>query len=156
MGAIPKSLINFDARTKIFLLIAVSAFIFTNANHIAETILLIFLLLLAILLGVPKTAVKGVAIYVGIMLLNNFVLPNMPEVIAANFNILFVTFRKLLPCFLMGAILIKTTSIRLLIYALQTTYAQSCYYPINDYCSLFSGSERRMERNIRCHEVTEC
>ena len=39
MGAIPKSLINFDARTKIFLLIAVSAFIFTNANHIAETIL---------------------------------------------------------------------------------------------------------------------
>lgn len=32
MGAIPKSLINFDARTKIFLLIAVSAFIFTNAK----------------------------------------------------------------------------------------------------------------------------
>lgn len=119
MGAIPKGSIYLDPRTKIFLLIAVSFFIFTNTSYYAEAAILIILLLIAIGLGIPKTAAKGAIIYIGLSLVKYRLLPILPTMIAANFNIVVVTFRKLLPCFLAGGILVKTTSIRLLMYTLQ-------------------------------------
>lgn len=119
MGAIPKGAIYLDPRTKIFLLFAVSIFIFTNTSYLAEACILLGLMLIAVELGIPKTALKGAIIYIVLSVVKYGILPIFPIMIAANFNIVAVTFRKLLPCFLAGSILVQTTSIRLLMFTLQ-------------------------------------
>ncbi len=119
MGAIPKGVISLDPRTKMLLLIAVSVFIFTNTSYLAEASILVVLMLLAVGLGIPKTALKGAIIYIALSVVKYGLLPILPNMIAANFNIVAVTFRKLLPCFLAGGILVQTTSIRLLMFTLQ-------------------------------------
>lgn len=119
MGAIPKGVISLDPRTKMFLLVSVSIFIFTNTSYLAEALILVMLMLIAVGLGIPKTAVKGAMIYIILSAVKYGLLPILPTMIAANFNIVAVTFRKLLPCFLAGGILVQTTSIRLLMFTLQ-------------------------------------
>ncbi|WP_304507953.1 energy-coupling factor transporter transmembrane component T [Anaerotignum sp.] len=119
MGAIPKGVISLDPRTKMLLLIAVSSFIFTNTSYLAEASILVVLMLIAVGLGIPKTALKGIIIYITLSAVKYGLLPILPNMIAANFNIVAVTFRKLLPCFLAGEILVQTTSIRLLMFTLQ-------------------------------------
>lgn len=119
MGAIPKGVISLDPRTKMLLLIAVSVFIFTNTSYLAEASILGVLMLIAVGLGIPKTALKGAIIYIALSGVKYGLLPILPNMIAANFNIVAVTFRKLLPCFLAGGILVQTTSIRLLMFTLQ-------------------------------------
>lgn len=119
MGAIPKGVISLDPRTKMLLLIAVSVFIFTNTSYLAEASILGVLMLIAVGLGIPKTALKGAIIYIVLSGVKYGLLPILPNMIAANFNIVAVTFRKLLPCFLAGGILVQTTSIRLLMFTLQ-------------------------------------
>lgn len=64
MGAIPKGVISLDPRTKMLLLIAVSVFIFTNTSYLAEASILGVLMLIAVGLGIPKTALKGAIIYI--------------------------------------------------------------------------------------------
>jgi len=119
MGAIPKGIISLAPRTKILLLFAVSIFIFSNTSYFAEASILIMLMLIAVGLGIPKTALKGAIIYIILSGVKYGLLPILPTMLAANFNIVAVTFRKLLPCFLAGGILVQTTSIRLLMYTLQ-------------------------------------
>jgi len=119
MGAIPKGIISLDPRTKMLLLIAVSVFIFTNTSYLAEASILIVLMMISVGLGIPKMALKGAIIYIALSAVKYGLLPILPAMIAANFNIVAVTFRKLLPCFLAGGILVQTTSIRLLMFTLQ-------------------------------------
>lgn len=119
MGAIPKGVVSLDPRTKMLLLIAVSTFIFTNTSYLAEASTLMVLMLIAVGLGIPKTALKGAIIYIALSAVKYGLLPILPNMIAANFNIVAITFRKLLPCFLTGGILVQTTSIRLLMFTLQ-------------------------------------
>ena len=141
MGAIPKGAIALDPRTKMLLLIAISVFIFTNTSYFAEASILIALMLIAVGLGIPKTALKGAIIYIALSAVKYGLLPILPTMIAANFNIVAVTFRKLLPCFLAGGILVQTTSIRLLMFTLQKLHIPpNADYPAVDYRSLFSGT----------------
>lgn len=119
MGGIPNGIISLNPRTKMLLLVAVSVFIFTNTSYLAEVFILIVLMLIAVGLSIPKTALKGAIIYISLSVIKYGLLPILPTMIAANFNIVVVTFRKLLPCFLAGGILLKTTSIRLLMFTLQ-------------------------------------
>ena len=46
-------------------------------------------------------------------------LPFCPEIIMTSLNIVVITFRKLLPCVTLGALLVQTTPIRLLMHAMQ-------------------------------------
>ena len=119
MGKLPKGIISLDPRTKIFLLISISIFIFTNSSYLAEVAVIVLLMLIALGTGVPTLALKGAIIYIVLSILKYEVLPILPSMIAANLNIVTVTFRKLLPCFMAGGILVKTTSIRLLMHTLQ-------------------------------------
>lgn len=122
MGTLPQGIIALDPRAKMLLIVSISCFVFTNSSYLAEAGVLVFLILLAIGLGVPKLAWKGAAIYIALSIIKYMVLPILPTMLSANFNIVAVTFRKLLPCFMAGGILVQTTSIRLLMYALQTLH----------------------------------
>ena len=111
MGTMKKGILVLDPRTKIVLLLGINIFIFTNSSVWAEMIVVVALVVLLLLCGVYKTAVKRAIKYL--------LLPLCPEIIMTSLNIVVITFRKLLPCVTLGALLVQTTPIRLLMHALQ-------------------------------------
>ena len=71
------------------------------------------------LCGVYKTALKSTITYIVLLSIKYWILPFCPEIIMTSLNIVVITFRKLLPCVTLGALLVQTTPIRLLMHAMQ-------------------------------------
>ena len=131
MGSAEKGILHLDPRTKIILLICVNIFVFTNARPGAELAVISSLFLLLTFCGVFRTACKTVGLYAALLCIQYLVLPCSPVFLLNSLNILVITFRKLLPCVALGALLIQTTPIRLLIHALQKWHLpQSVIIPL--------------------------
>lgn len=113
------SKIYINATTKIFFLIAISLFVFSCNDVRKEIVILSLICFIAVLIGVYKVAIEGLISYLVLNIVKYIVLPALPNMVATNFNILIVTFIKLLPCFLVGKTLIRTTTIRELIFSLK-------------------------------------
>lgn len=113
-----KSCITIDPRTKIILLLAVNIFVFTNHKPSGEIAVIFVLFIVLMLFGLYGAAIKTVGLF-GLFLFGQYILlPMGPDFIANAFTILFIIFRKLLPCVALGILLVKTTPVRLLIHAL--------------------------------------
>lgn len=121
MGTIRKGILVLDPRTKILLLLGINIFVFTN-SHVyayAEMLVVAALVILLLLCGVYKTALKSTITYIVLLAIKCWILPFCPEIIMTSLNIVVITFRKLLPCVTLGALLVQTTPIRLLMHAMQ-------------------------------------
>lgn len=119
MGTSKKGILVLDPRTKILLLLGINIFVFTNSYVYAEIIVMAALVSLLLLCGVYKSAMKSAITYLVLLAIKYAVLPLCPEIIMTSLNIVVITFRKLLPCVTLGALLVQTTPIRLLMHALQ-------------------------------------
>lgn len=119
MATSPTGLLTLDPRTKILLLIAVNIFIFTNSLLSVELLTMLAILGLVLLCGLYRTAAKSAMMYLLLLAIKYFILPLCPEMIMTSLNIIVITFRKLLPCVTLGALLVQTTPIRLLMHALE-------------------------------------
>lgn len=108
-----------DPRTKILLLLGINIFVFTNSHVYAEMLVVAALVILLLLCGVYKTALKSTITYIVLLAIKCWILPFCPEIIMTSLNIVVITFRKLLPCVTLGALLVQTTPIRLLMHAMQ-------------------------------------
>lgn len=119
MGVIPNGVIKLDDRTKIILLLSTSICVFSTGKYIVITVFIVILMLLSFLLGISDKTFKAVLNYAFVSIIEYKLFPIMPEVLVVNFNILIVTVIKLTPCYLAAQILIQTTSIRMLMQALE-------------------------------------
>lgn len=119
MGVIPNGVIKLDDRTKIILLLSTSICVFSTGKYIVITAFIVILMLLSFLLGISDKTFKAVLNYAFVSIIEYKLFPIMPEVLVVNFNILIVTVIKLTPCYLAAQILIQTTSIRMLMQALE-------------------------------------
>ena len=119
MGTIRKGILVLDPRTKILLLLGINIFVFTNSHVYAEMLVVAALVILLLLCGVYKTALKSTITYIVLLAIKCWILPFCPEIIMTSLNIVVITFRKLLPCVTLGALLVQTTPIRLLMHAMQ-------------------------------------
>lgn len=119
MGVIPNGVIKLDDRTKIILLLSTSICVFYTGKYIVITAFIVILMLLSFLLGISDKTFKVVLNYAFVSIIEYKLFPIMPEVLVVNFNILIVTVIKLTPCYLAAQILIQTTSIRMLMQALE-------------------------------------
>lgn len=119
MGTIRKGILVLDPRTKILLLLGINIFVFTNSHVCAEMLVVAALVILLLLCGVYKTALKSTITYIVLLAIKYWILPFCPEIIMTSLNIVVITFRKLLPCVTLGALLVQTTPIRLLMHAMQ-------------------------------------
>lgn len=119
MGVIPNGVIKLDDRTKIILLLSTSICVFSTGKYIVITAFIVILMLLSFLLGISDKTFKVVLNYAFVSIIEYKLFPIMPEVLVVNFNILIVTVIKLTPCYLAAQILIQTTSIRMLMQALE-------------------------------------
>ena len=126
------SKIYINATTKIFFLIAISLFVFSCNDVRKEIVILSLICFIAVLIGVYKVAIEGLISYLVLNIVKYIVLPALPNMVATNFNILIVTFIKLLPCFLVGKTLIRTTTIRELIFSLKKLHIpMTCIIPLS-------------------------
>ena len=119
MGVIPNGVIKLDDRTKIILLLSTSICVFSTGKYIVITAFIVILMLLSFLLGIGNKIFTAVLNYAFVSIIEYKLFPIMPEVLVANFNILIVTVIKLTPCYLAAQMLIQTTSIRMLMQALE-------------------------------------
>lgn len=106
-----KSKINIDARSKMFILIIVNFTLILNIDIREEFFLEVSILVLGILLKRYKFIVKMFAVYL-IFLLIQFL---GGQFLHGTLNIMIVTFsvfiRKILPCGMLGGIIIETTRV---------------------------------------------
>ena len=80
MGTMKKGILVLDPRTKIVLLLGINIFIFTNSSVWAEMIVVVALVVLLLLCGVYKTAVKRAGRYLGLLAIKCLLLAGCPEV----------------------------------------------------------------------------
>lgn len=118
MNLAKTNILVLDPRTKILLLITVNFFIFTNHRLSLEAITVIGLLFLLLFSGFFGDAMKIFMIYAALLIINYLLLPISPRIIIMSLNIVIITMRKLLPCWILGKLLVETTPISLLMYVL--------------------------------------
>ena len=95
MGTIRKGILVLDPRTKILLLLGINIFVFTNSHVYAEMLVVAALVILLLLCGVYKTALKSTITYIVLLAIKCWILPFCPEIIMTSLNIVVITFRKL-------------------------------------------------------------
>lgn len=120
-----------DPRTGIFLLIAANLVAFTQDSIFVE---LGWLCALAILLflNCPRSGVRFAAGYIAILLLQIYILPVSPKIIATSFSIFLNYARRMFPCLMVGCLMLKTISLQEFITALRKLHvSQKLIIPIS-------------------------
>lgn len=68
MGTMKKGILVLDPRTKILLLLGINIYVFTNSYVWAEIIVMAALIILLLLCGVYKAALKSTVTYIALLL----------------------------------------------------------------------------------------
>lgn len=111
--------IHLDPRTELLLLVIANIVAFTYSARWIEFAVIGGLALLLLCCGCGKTAIKWVLVFAGLVAVQYYVIPILPKILVIMFSILTVYVRKLFPCLMIGALILKTTPVRFLIIALR-------------------------------------
>lgn len=117
--AVKKYTLGFDPRTELILLVLANVVAFTQHSVWLEITWVILLLLLIIACGCVKSAGR-LAIAFGLcLILQYYVFPNGPKILASSFTILVSYARKIFPCLIVGTLILQKTPVRELMVALR-------------------------------------
>ena len=108
-----------DPRTELLLLVISNVIAFTYSAVWIEIALIGALALLLAFCGHTGMATKWVLLFGVLLVVQYYVLPVLPQILVVMFMILTVYLRKIFPCIMIGALIIKSTPVRFLIIALQ-------------------------------------
>ena len=111
--------LQMDPRAKIFLLVLVNIIAFTYEKPWVELTVIVLLAVLQSLCGCSRSAVKWLIFFSILVAVQYFLLPVLPAVLAVIMTIFTVFARKIFPCLMMGSLIIQTTPVRYLIFALR-------------------------------------
>lgn len=121
-----------DPRTLIILLIAASVIAFVPKTITVEVVLVLALTLLQVFCGYPKMALMWLFGFGVLMVFLNYVFPSASESFLTIFTIGFTYARKIYPCLMIGAIMVKGVSIHKLTSALQSWHVpQTLLIPLS-------------------------
>lgn len=130
--AAKKHTLRFDPRTKLFLLVLANVVAFTQHSVWVEMTWIVLLLLLIAACGCVKSAGKLVIAFGICLLLQYYVFPYGPMILASSFTIIVTYARKIFPCLIVGAMILQTTSVRELMGALRKWHIpQSLIIPLS-------------------------
>lgn len=110
--------LELDPRTKLVLLIVVNVGAFTATSIYFEAATVILLALLLTACGCPKLAAFWLVLFGTLVGIQFFILPHLPGILVSPFFIMAVFARKVLPCGMVGTLILKTTSVRSMVIAL--------------------------------------
>ena len=111
--------LHIDPRTGLLLLVLANIIAFSSKNLWVELGTLGLLLFLTVLCGRLRSAFKWGAVIFILFALQWYILPASPKIIATSFSIFANYARKMLPCLMIGGLLISTLSLREIIAALR-------------------------------------
>ncbi len=111
--------LEFDPRTELLLLVLANVVAFTQRSVWVEITWVVLLLLLIIACGCGKAAGKLGIAFSACLLIQYYVFPNGPKLLASTFSILVSYARKIFPCLIVGTLIIQKTSVRELMVALR-------------------------------------
>ena len=110
---------NVDPRTGLLLLVLANVIAFSSKSLWVELGTLGLLLFLIVLCGQLRSALKWCGVILGLFALQWYILPASPKIIATSFSIFANYARQMLPCLMIGSLLISTLSLREVIVALR-------------------------------------
>lgn len=114
-----KHTLKLDPRTELLLLVLANVVAFTQRSVRVEIAWVVLLLLVIFACGCQRGAGK-LAIAFGIcLILQYFVFPNGPKLLAANFTFLVSYARRIFPCLIVGTLILQKTPVRELMVALR-------------------------------------
>ena len=108
-----------DPRTGLLLLVLANVIAFSSKSLWVELGTLGLLLFLIVLCGQLRSALKWCGVILGLFALQWYILPASPKIIATSFSIFANYARQMLPCLMIGSLLISTLSLREVIVALR-------------------------------------
>lgn len=114
-----KHTLKLDPRTVLLLLLLANIAAFTQRSIEIEITWIIVLLMLITACGLKKEAAKLAFAFFCCIILQYYVFPNGPEILASSFFIIVSYARKIFPCLIVGNLIVKKISVRELMSALK-------------------------------------
>ena len=111
--------LKFDPRTELLFLVLANVVAFTQHSLWVEITWVALLLLLIIACGCIKAAGRLAVAFGLCLLLQYYVFPNGPKILASSFTILVSYARKVFPCLIVGTLILQKTSVREIMAALR-------------------------------------
>lgn len=131
-GRSKKHTLKFDPRTELLLLVLANVVAFTQHSVWVEITWVVLLLLLIIACGCKKAAGKLAAAFGICLLLQYYIFPNGPKILASSFTILVSYARKIFPCLIVGNLILQKTPVKELMIALRKCHVpQSLIIPLS-------------------------
>lgn len=123
-GSDKKHTLKFDPRTELLLLVLANVVAFTQRSVWVEITWVVLLLLLIIACGCKKAAGKLAVAFGVCLLLQYYIFPNGPKILASSFTILVSYARKVFPCLIVGTLIVQKTPVKELMVSLR-----KCHIP---------------------------
>ncbi|MDU4600185.1 MAG: energy-coupling factor transporter transmembrane component T, partial [Clostridium sporogenes] len=111
--------LQMDPRTEIMLIFIANIVAFANSSVYVETLIIVAISVLLLLCGCKKSSVKWIVFYGILLFIQYYLIQVMPTFLAVMFSVLAIYARKLLPCMMIGELIIRTIPVRLIILSLQ-------------------------------------
>lgn len=160
-----KHTLKFDPRTEMLLLVLANVVAFTQRSVWVEITWIVLLLLLIIACDCKKAAGK-LAIAFGVcLLLQYYIFPNGPKILASSFTILVSYARKVFPCLIVGTLIVQKTPVKKLMVSLRKCHIpQGLIIPLSVTIRYFPALKEEVRyirdamklRNIHGVEKIEC
>lgn len=111
---------SIDPRTGLFLLIVANVIAFSQNSFAIEAGWICILAVLLMVCGCVSAGIKWALLFCALLFLQWYVLPGSPKIIATSFSIFINYCRKMLPCLMVGNLMIKTISLPRFIVGLRS------------------------------------
>ena len=108
-----------DPRTGLILLVLANIIAFTQESLAVEFGWIAMLGLLTMLCGRTCAGIKWVTAFLVLYMVQWYILPVSPEIIATSFSIFLNYARRMFPCLMVGSLMVKTISLRRFIVGLR-------------------------------------
>ena len=108
-----------DPRTGLILLVLANIIAFTQESLVVEFGWIAILGLLTMLCGHTCGGIKWGAAFLVLYMVQWYILPVSPEIIATSFSIFLNYARRMFPCLMVGSLMVKTISLRRFIVGLR-------------------------------------
>ncbi len=111
--------LKMDPRTGLILLVMSNIIAFTQQSFWLTTGWIVLLCMLTALCGCGRDAIKWLFVLNSLLFLQYYILPTSPKLIATSFFIFVNYMRRMLPCIIVGMLMVKKTPLRNLIVGLR-------------------------------------
>ena len=107
-----------DPRTKLFILAITSVSVFFNENMVIECVFTFIPFLLLLQAKQFRLACKSGAAFIILLTVPLWIAPHLPVAVGGILYMFAVYIRKLIPCFMLGSLLIRTTKVSVFLAAI--------------------------------------